>query len=664
MESRHRCEKCGMRILPRDEQIKDNKYYHKSCLNSITKDLINRYPRGLKENFMTDVVQPYDQFKCEIKKSNYLELIPKIALYFHDLEENKAKTFTKNDGLGKLKSELKELFGEDATIIFEDITYGSLLANINIFYKRIKSSGQKALKKLGELFTYKKEETKKIKEVVELIESHSFKCLENLKPNSVKFLNQKKLEDKEYFENEIKKFLQEQIAKNFEPKSTDNKVTEKNLEGLEFKEEEFDALFDNMKLLAENRETELNEEIKNIKSTENFNKALNIQLENAFKESIFEFRITGLVLINKEEQKKKYEEGKKNCPNLKTKILFHATKIPFSSKILTTNFLLSRDNYFGLGVYFTDQLDYAKYYYNFNETYTYTSKFKESFSIVVSEVYYDQTKFKHIKDYSKSVFLNSSPNENENVFEQYKSKTIEKNGVHYAEVDSLSCSVINKNNKILHIDGTVQDLPKNRLIAREYCITDRDQILPLYGINLQRVDYCIIWRDSNFKNSEWKEPLEKNKEIIKNMTGYNLYTETNTKDALKLVYRKRFNKMILITNAGPNLEGQKYINKVRKILGFNVAVLFFINKIEYVKEWIKDYPNALFCEDDFTFKNFIFNYSENVYNEIRKNIKELYGVELQQPKNAFDYPLFENHKDKCEQLGKLELGEYDDFKDI
>ena len=95
-------------------------------------------------------------------------------------------------------------------------------------------------------------------------------------------------------------------------------------------------------------------------------------------------------------------------------------------------------------------------------------------------------------------------------------------------------------------------MPKTRLIAREYCITDRDQILPLYGINLQRVDYCIIWRDSNFESQIWKEPLKKNKEIIKNMIGYNLYTETNSKDALRLVYRKRFNKIIIITNVGKN----------------------------------------------------------------------------------------------------------------
>ena len=76
--------------------------------------------------------------------------------------------------------------------------------------------------------------------------------------------------------------------------------------------------------MEENQELELNEEIKNIKSSENFNNALNLQLENAFKESVFEFRIIGLVLNNKEEQKIKYEERKKRFQIWRQKYYFMA----------------------------------------------------------------------------------------------------------------------------------------------------------------------------------------------------------------------------------------------------------------------------------------------------------------------------------------------------
>ena len=53
---------------------------------------------------------------------------------------------------------------------------------------------------------------------------------------------------------------------------------------------------------------------------------------------------------------------------------------------------------FGEGVYFTDMLDYAWYYAgeerrkNFNNI----PKIDESFSVVVSEVYYDKTKLEKV----------------------------------------------------------------------------------------------------------------------------------------------------------------------------------------------------------------------------------------------------------------------------
>ena len=73
-------------------------------------------------------------------------------------------------------------------------------------------------------------------------------------------------------------------------------------------------------------------------------------------------------------------------------------------------------------------------------------------------------------------------------------------------------------------------------------------------------------RDSNFKNSSrWEEALKNNKQTISKMIGYNLYTESDTKEALKLVWRKRFNKIILISNAGKDLEGKKFVDKVRQI---------------------------------------------------------------------------------------------------
>ena len=147
------------------------------------------------------------------------------------------------------------------------------------------------------------------------------------------------------------------------------------------------------------------------------------------------------------------------------------------------------------------------------------------------------------------------------------------------------------------------------------------------------------------------------------MTGYNLYTEDNTKDALKLIWRKRFNKIILITNVGKNMEGKKFVDKVRKILGFNIMVLFFVSNSRHL-DWIKNYPNSLFCEDEYTLTKYVCDFTEEGFNKIRENVKEFYGVELSKPNKAFEYPLFEKYKDTYEFYENLNCQEYDDFDDI
>ena len=227
------------------------------------------------------------------------------------------------------------------------------------------------------------------------------------------------------------------------------------------------------------------------------------------------------------------------------------------------------------------------------------------------------------------IILDKSPTNKEEadiILNEYKKYTVEKNGIHYVEVDGKNGFAINENKEVLYDNG-FQKLPKDRFVGREYCITNREQILPLYGLTFQRVDFCVIWRDSNFINSSWEEPLNKNKQIISRMTRYNLYTESDTKEALKLIWRKRFNKIILITNVGKNLEGKKFVDKVRKILEFNVMVLFFANDLNHLN-WIKNYPNSLFCMDDDTIKNYIFNFNEEGINNIRETAKEFFGVEL------------------------------------
>ena len=54
----------------------------------------------------------------------------------------------------------------------------------------------------------------------------------------------------------------------------------------------------------------------------------------------------------------------------------------------------------------------------------------------------------------------------------------------------------------------------------------------------------------------------------------NVYIENNDERALNLVKRKKFNKIILISD----LEGKQFVEEARKILGFEIIVLFFSKK--------------------------------------------------------------------------------------
>ena len=149
----------------------------------------------------------------------------------------------------------------------------------------------------------------------------------------------------------------------------------------------FNSFINGIKTYAENEEIdlekEINKEIENLENNKLFNNILKMNLEQKFKDSVFEYKITGLVSINKDNQKNDYERAKQNCPNCETKLLFHATQIQYSSKILTTQFKLGKDNWFV--VYFSDQFDYVEFYYS--GLTGFISKVNQSFSVVAAEVF-------------------------------------------------------------------------------------------------------------------------------------------------------------------------------------------------------------------------------------------------------------------------------------
>ena len=137
---------------------------------------------------------------------------------------------------------------------------------------------------------------------------------------------------------------------------------------------------------------------------------------------------------------------------------------------------------------------------------------------------------------------------------------------------------------------------------------------------LKRVEFCVIWRDDNFStnpvyNNEFDEKFKQFlKERLKyiNQNGkYNIYQCETTEEALELVNRKKYNKIILISNVGKNLGGKQFIEKARKIIGNDVITLFLAFKISHL-DWIKNFKNALFSN--------VLNFMKIIFNALMKHM--------------------------------------------
>lgn len=178
-------------------------------------------------------------------------------------------------------------------------------------------------------------------------------------------------------------------------------------------------------------------------------------------------------------------------------------------------------------------------------------KVKESFSFIASEIYYDSSRFDQVYDRNK------------------ENQTVPKNGIRHVLVNYFGRPIPQK------------DLAKFKgFIGTEFIITEKEQILPLLNVTVERVEFLIVWRDNNFNASnpngydEFQEMLDFNNKI-KKYAAFNLKTKiyyfNESNEALNFIKRKKFNKIILISNGGNN--GIGFINDARKIIGNNTISL-------------------------------------------------------------------------------------------
>ena len=168
-----------------------------------------------------------------------------------------------------------------------------------------------------------------------------------------------------------------------------------------------------------------------------------------------------------------------------------------------------------------------------------------------------------------------------------------------------------------------------------------------------------MWRDNNFNDnnpngySNFDEIYSYNLRI-KKYAAFNfktrIYYFNESNEALDFIKRKKYNKIILITNG--NNDGIGFINSARKIIGNNTISLITCYVANNYMDQVKNNENILLNSKDFDcikeFINFATNIKLDSLTKLQKDIEnhlKIINNSFSFPPltiNAFQYPNFKN----------------------
>ena len=414
------------------------------------------------------------------------------------------------------------------------------------------------------------------------------------------------------------------------------------ISSLKIKKEQIENLID--QLFNKNKKSEIINFWSILSKYQTFNALFERDFNKAVEKSYFDFSLISLSLYQ-HNRRKQFIEALNNCSNTVNRYLFHGTQVDPISKIVTDDYKYARKPLFGMGVYFTDLLDYASFYAggtNYDDrrdNFGRIISVGETISCIATEVFYDIEKKKNIYDNHLTIKeLDHFPTLKE-IDEKYKDKRVEKQGVHYVRVEAYDGHVKNK-------EKIEKDRKEGKFMGIEYVITEQDQMLPLYGLTLKRNEYFVIWRDPGFTiENIHSEYLRERRRFIFKQAQMNGFFDSSAERLLEIIKRKKYNKIILLSNCGKDLSGKKFIEVARKILEFDVPVLFFSANKEHFK-WIQKFPNAFYTDDPSFYEKYINNYNKddglrNLKEEIEKN----YNITLKLNNDFLSFPKFIENKE-------------------
>ena len=471
----------------------------------------------------------------------------------------------------------------------------------------------------------------------------------NLK-NIARYIDLKKIKDNTI--REIMKDLKEGIELSDNPqtdikesltkKDGNNILTFINYLNKKIKNQDVKDLID---LIDDNKREDINAFWSILSKYQDFNILFEKDFSKMIENSYIDYSLVS-VQIYQHKRRKDFIQKLKACTNCEVRYLLHGTQIDPISKILTDEFKYTRKAFYGMGVYFTDMIDYASFYCGGNslsnrrDLWGKIIPFGEAISCIASEVFYDKDKKNKIYK-ANVVKLNHFPTYEE-IKNNYENLMVEKNGINFIEVETIHGHSFNSE------EGIDVARKKGRFIGNEYVITEMEQILPLYGLTLKRNEYLVIWRDPCFdKKNEWDNFLEQRKMFIYKESKMNAFFVGTIEKGLEIILRKRYNKIILISNIGKDLSGKKFVEVARKILGFDVMVLFFSNNSSNFG-WLQKFPNALYTNMNNFYEKYIANYNEEKLKELKKEVENQYKIKLNFTKDFMKFPNF--GKEKYEEL--------------
>ena len=337
----------------------------------------------------------------------------------------------------------------------------------------------------------------------------------------------------------------------------------------------------------------------------------------ARRKSVFEYSLVYLKIENRLDIND-YLQACENCPSINERILYYGVSEDVIPKILENNIKPSSKGKFGNGYYFTNSLDFACIMSrDFEDNELTFLTVNEVFDLVASAVFYNNKTRKRVTNNGYS------PQKNEA--------------------------------NVVLVDGKMNPLnkeDKSKFFSREYVLGDTCQILPFIHLKIKRNEYCVIWRDPNLSKEDvygdsfdkvFKDFLKERLDFISKFSKFNIYPCETSKEALALVKKKKFNKIILISNIGTDYGGRDFVNEARKIIG-NDVLAFFNAYMEEHLEWIVNYKNALFSNEKKFYEQYLECFTDDLETTkkniltLKSSIEDNYDVKFKIEDDFLDYP--------------------------